>query len=74
MSERCFHLSFLLPKENYEKVTFGLLAGIGGEIKISAPFKIILEFIINKDLTRATKNTTRELRNITIELKSGIKF
>ncbi|NLT49422.1 MAG: hypothetical protein GXX85_00720 [Ignavibacteria bacterium] len=69
-----YFITSRLAKEDYEKVTFGLLAGIGGEINISAPFKIILEFTINKDLTRATKNTTRELRNITIELKSGIKF
>lgn len=69
-----YFLTSRIAKENYEKVTFGLLAGIGGEINISAPFKIILEFTINKDLTRTTKNTTRELRNTTIELKSGIKF
>ncbi len=69
-----YFLSSSIAKENYEKVTFGLLAGIGGEIKISAPFKIILEFTINKDLTRATKNSTRDLRNTTIEIKTGIKF
>ena len=61
-------------RENYKKSTIGLLAGIGGEINISAPFKIIIEFVINNDLSRATKTITRELRNTTLELKSGIKF
>lgn len=69
-----YFLKSSYASHNYEKATLGILGGIGGEIEISAPFKIILEFIINGDLTSATKTMTREFRNTTIELKSGINF
>ena len=69
-----YFLGSTFGESSYKQTTLGLLGGIGGEINISAPFKIILELVLSADLMRATVNTTRELKNTTIELKSGIKF
>ena len=69
-----YFLSSTFAASRYKQTTFGILGGIGGEIEISAPFKILIELVLSADLNRATVNTTRELKNTTIELKSGIKF
>jgi len=69
-----YFLSSTFATSRYKQTTFGILGGIGGEIEISAPFKILIELVLSADLNRATVSTTRELKNTTIELKSGIKF
>lgn len=56
----------------FRKTVLGILGGIGGEIEIPTSFRIVIEFVINTDLTGVTKN--REIHNTTLELKSGIKF
>lgn len=68
-----YFLSSTFAESRYKQTTFGMLGGIGGEIDISAPFKILIELVLSADLMRATVNTL-EYKNTTIELKSGIKF
>lgn len=69
-----YFLGSTFGESSYKKTTLGILGGIGGELDISAPFKILIELVISADLMRATVNSTRELKNTTIELKSGVKF
>ncbi len=68
-----YFLGSTFAESRYKQTTLGMLGGIGGEIDISAPFKILIELVLSADLNRATLKTL-EYKNTTIELKSGIKF